>query len=345
MSDQSNSEIYSVSYSASWKEAWDEFVITKSRNGTIFHERNFLEYHPEERFDDASLLFLKKKTNPPIVVGVFPAALSKKGDTKILSSHPGSSYGGLVYSPAVITFGVSDIIEQIVDHAGKIGAGSIEIRLPENIIFADPPDQEFSFLLWHRGFRLKTRELSSAVFLQSEIPLSILSKKTYSWSVNRAKSEGITVSYDISIEKVYPLIQCNLETRYEKSPTHTLAELKELKSRYPDRIKAWTAMKAETPVAVVVVFEVNSKAVHDFYIAQDYNHTKAQPLYLIFDSIFDYYRENNFHWFNFGISSRDKWIKWGILKFKEGLGGRGVVRETWILDDVDTPKPDDSPPH
>jgi len=337
MESPNNNEFYRVGYSGSWKDAWDEFVINQSRNGTIFHERNFLEYHSEQKFNDASLLFIKKKSNPPIISAVFPSVFLETSGVKVLSSHPGSSYGGLIYSPSISTSGVSDILEQIIDYAKKFQANSIEIRLPEQIIFSDPPDQELSFLLWHKGFNLKTRELSSAVFLQSRIPLSKLSKKTFSWSVNRAKSEGLTVSYNFPVEKIYHLIKNNLEKRYEKSPTHTLDELIDIKNRYPNRIKAWTAMKDKIPVGVVVVFEINTRAVHDFYIAQDFKYSKFQPLYLIFDSIFHYYRDNHFDWFNFGISSRDKWIKWGILNFKEGLGGRGVVRETWILNDLNKP--------
>jgi hypothetical protein len=339
-----NKYFNTIPYSSSWKTAWDAFVISKARNGTIFHERNFLEYHPKGRFKDASLLFIRKKANPPLIEAVFPAVLTERKGIKCLSSHAGSSYGGLIFSPVLTTMKVASLLDQIIAHAKRLKAESIEIRLPENIIFSDPPDQEFSFLLWHRGFRLKTRELSSAVFLQSKIPSSRLSKKTYSWSVNRAISEGIKVSFDVSIENVYPLLESNLKNRYKKSPTHSLDELISLKERYPNRIKAWTAVIQKKSIAMVLTFETNLHVVHDFYIAQDFEYAKMQPLYLIFNTIFDYYRESEMKWFNFGISSRDKWIKKGILDFKEGLGGRGLIRETWILDNVYLPKPDDSPP-
>ncbi|MDP7071962.1 MAG: GNAT family N-acetyltransferase, partial [Candidatus Marinimicrobia bacterium] len=50
-------------------ELWDTFV-QESNNGTLFHTRKFLSYHPSDRFKDRSLIFLKKG-NP---IALLPAA-------------------------------------------------------------------------------------------------------------------------------------------------------------------------------------------------------------------------------------------------------------------------------
>ena len=44
-------------YTKDHHKVWDQFVRTESRNGGIFQERDFLSYHPEGKFNDASLLF------------------------------------------------------------------------------------------------------------------------------------------------------------------------------------------------------------------------------------------------------------------------------------------------
>ena len=51
---------------------WDSFV-KKANNGTIFHLRKFLSYHPENRFIDHSIEFYKKN----VLFSVFPAAESR----------------------------------------------------------------------------------------------------------------------------------------------------------------------------------------------------------------------------------------------------------------------------
>ena len=51
-------EVYRFEESDSIK--WDEFV-DGSYNGTMFHTRTFLSYHPQDRFRDHSLYFQKKE--------------------------------------------------------------------------------------------------------------------------------------------------------------------------------------------------------------------------------------------------------------------------------------------
>jgi lipid II:glycine glycyltransferase (peptidoglycan interpeptide bridge formation enzyme) len=97
-------------------------------------------------------------------------------------------------------------------------------------------------------------------------------------------------------------------------------------------------------IASVVVFELTKKVVHDFYIAQDYAHASLNPLIGLFIFIFDYYRDRGYDFFNFGISSRGKWIKWGILEFKEQFGTDIVTRDTWKLSDLSGEWPDDGEP-
>ena len=41
------------------EQVWDLFV-PKTNNGTIFHLRSFLNYHPENRFKDHSVMVRKK---------------------------------------------------------------------------------------------------------------------------------------------------------------------------------------------------------------------------------------------------------------------------------------------
>ncbi|MBI4665267.1 MAG: GNAT family N-acetyltransferase [Nitrospinae bacterium] len=331
-------------YNAELASAWDDFVSNQSRNGTIFHEQRFLEYHPPGRFTDASLVFHENGSAVEKIIGVFPAALvAQNGETRLVS-HPGSSYGGLVYGPKTTARQVMEMVEGIIGHAQSLKAQSVEMRLAENLIFSDPPDQELGFMLWHRGFTRKSLELSSAINLLTGARLSGM-KSTVRWSVGRAQKDGVTVETERPVEEAYALIEKNLAAKYGKKPTHSLEELQELKRRYPERIRIWSAMTDGQCAGTTVIFEANRKSVHVFYIAQDYKFSKAQPLYLLFDRVVAHYADMGFECLNFGISSRERWIKWGILEFKESFGARGVTRETWALNDLAAPKPHDGPPH
>ena len=55
-------------YNDSNYDSWEAFVKS-SNNGTLFHSRQFLNYHPENRFQDYSLMLYKKDQ----LQSVFPA--------------------------------------------------------------------------------------------------------------------------------------------------------------------------------------------------------------------------------------------------------------------------------
>ena len=80
---------------------WDDFVW-QANNGNIFHTRQFLNYHPPGRFEDHSLIFRKDNK----VHALMPATVKFEGHRKILVSHRGASYGGIVtkYHPDLEEF-------------------------------------------------------------------------------------------------------------------------------------------------------------------------------------------------------------------------------------------------
>ena len=86
-------------------DLWEKMVL-EANNGTIFHSRRFLSYHPQGRFTDHSLIFSKK--NKPYVL--FPASDRNIDGKRILVSHPGTSYGSFVV-PENLSF--SDFLQQL----------------------------------------------------------------------------------------------------------------------------------------------------------------------------------------------------------------------------------------
>jgi len=322
-------EILIELYSPEFAERWDRFVKDESRNGTIFQERRFLAYHPAERFEDDSLVFV----TDGIIVGVFPAAKVKSENGYRAVSHPGSSAGGIVFHRKCGLRDVLFMLEKAIMYYQKTGIASLELRLGEPV-FAYPVEGELGFMLWHRGFKLTSREISSCVNLLADQDWFDFGRKNNRTDIRRLVRKGITVELLEEPSTIYPLIYANLGNKYGKHPTHSLPELIDLKQRYPERIHFWAAMHESQPVATIVVFIANQYAVHNFYTAQGSDASKLHIMPLLFDHVFRYYKNCGYLWFNFGISSRGDWIKWGILEFKEQMGGRATIRENWVYDDL-----------
>jgi hypothetical protein len=316
-------------YTEDHHKTWDEFIKQASRNGGIFQERDFLSYHPEGKFKDGSLLFFEKG----ILLAVFPAAIvSENGKEKVVS-HPGSSSGALIFHFEATLQQVLEILESLIEFYQGKKMDSIEMRLSEPIFHAIP-DEELRYLLWHRGFALKSQEISTCVKLsEAKIWEKLCRKRNLSY-IRQQEKDGVKVTETDNIDKVYPVIEMNLKVRYNKTPTHSREELMKLKEIYPDRIHYWIAEKEDKVFGILVLFDVNTTGVHSFYIAKNEEQENVKAMPLLFHKAFEHYHRQGYSWFNFGISSRDQQIKWGILEFKENVGGRASARQIWKLDDL-----------
>ena len=75
-------------FRSSEEQVWDSYV-PKANNGTFFHLRSFLNYHPKGKFKDHSILVRKKGK----LFSLFPAVEQIVDGEKILISHPGATVG------------------------------------------------------------------------------------------------------------------------------------------------------------------------------------------------------------------------------------------------------------
>ena len=122
---------------------WDNFV-NEANNGTIFHLRKFLSYHIERQFEDGSLIFeLNNK-----ILAVLPAAIVYNSKKKILHSHPGASYGGVVY--AALNFQeCHSIIIKLLEYCALEKYSEIFIIPPSQIFHNKYNDTLLYSLLWN----------------------------------------------------------------------------------------------------------------------------------------------------------------------------------------------------
>ena len=315
-------------YEQNQLKEWDDFVID-SRNGTIFHTQKFIGYHPAGRFEDNSLMFYKKNK----LVSVFPAATQRREGEKVLRSHPGTSYGGAVFSPASGVRDVLDVMEEIVSFAKDDDFDSIEMRLSPRI-FHILPSEDLEYVLSYLGFEIVHCELSSAVPLYvGEATALKRFRNDTTRSVAKAEKEGVIVKESDQWAEYWKILSDNL-LKHRATPTHSLEEILKLKEMFPQEIKLICAYYGNRLIAGTVVFYCNSAAAHTFYIAQDYAFQKLRPLNILFDFLVRNTLKSGFRYLNFGISTESggSTINHGLFRFKEGFGAKGVVRNYFRLE-------------
>lgn len=305
---------------------WDN-LIKNANNGTIFHTRKFLSYHPPGRFIDHSLVFYKN--NQPYIL--FPAAEKEIDKKRFLVSHPGTSYGSFIV-PEDISFADSyDIVESLIKYAKSQNFQGIRLTPPPTI-YNRRLSNYIDFSLLQHGFRYLKREISSILFLEDTVEQNLDKfKSSHKRAVRKAIKEGVVVRESNKFDEFYSILQNNLKIRHNVTPTHTLDELLKLKELFPNDVKLFGAFLGDKMVAGVVNFICTKDVVLAFYISHDEKYQETRALNLLFYSIFDWAITNNFKVFDFGIFTVNEEPNFGLARFKENFGASGMFRDTFEI--------------
>ncbi|MDZ7296114.1 MAG: GNAT family N-acetyltransferase [candidate division KSB1 bacterium] len=305
-------------------EEWDRFVWA-ANNGTIFHTRRFLSYHPPGRFEDHSLVFKKRGR----VLALLPAVRLDRGNSNVLSSHCGASYGGFVVRPDLSIRDAFLLVDALLDYAHGQKFDVVELTHPPQVYWAKPSNY-IDFALFQRNFVYKKREISSVVPLNfaPECVLETFSAESRR-AVRRALKLGVEVRPCDDYAQFYQILQKNLKMRHNVRPTHTVDELLTLKGLFPERIHLLGAFAEGRMIAGVVLFDCNVRTTLAFYISHDEDFQHYRPVNLLFYKIFQDAIRRGFSWFDFGIFTVNMAPNWGLGHFKEGFGAQGVFRDTF----------------
>lgn len=320
-------EYFPIAGSEISESQWDRFV-DQSDNGTIFHKRAFLGYHKEGKFDDASICVLKNDK----LLAVLTAALIEREGKKILWSHPGASYGGFVYKSDLNFREAHDLAEVLIDHAARMKADRIQLTLPP-VIYQTKYSNYIDFALVRNGFQYLKREVSSIVQLDfEEDKLLYTFRPEARTATKKAIRKNVIIKECDNFDEYYEILKKNLKLRHGVNPAHTLPELKKLKNLFHDEIRLWGAFLENKMIAGVCNFSVNQNVVLAFYISHDEQWQEFRPVNLLFYEIMKKYKQEGFRFLDFGIFTVNMEPNWGLGRFKENFGARGIFRDTFYKD-------------
>ena len=306
---------------------WDEFVES-SDNGTIFHTRKFLSYHPKDRFKDASLV-VKKNNN---IFSVLPAVIIEREGKKILSSHGGASYGSFAYRSDLNFKEAFDLVEILLNYGKELKCDRIQVT-PPPIIYQSKLSNYIDFALVKSGFSYLKREVSSVVQLDVEREKLIYTYRPEArTALKKSQKMGIEIAECERFEEYYEILKKNLRMRHNVNPTHTLDELLNIKKLFPTRIRLWGAFFEEKLIAGVCNFSANPKVVLAFYISHDDVYQEYRAVNLLFYEIMKRYQDEGFRFLDFGIFTVNMDPNWGLARFKENFGSRGIFRDYFYKD-------------
>ena len=312
-----------IRYSPEVRDAWNK-MVQQCCNGTFLLDRRFMDYH-EDRFQDASLLFMEKGK----LKGLLPANI--KGD--IIQSHGGLTYGGLLHTANTSSEEVEKMLDAALDYyRNSVLAKTLEYR-PSPYIYHTYPAEQSLYFLFRRGMTQTACMLSSTIDLHQPLPLSQLRKRCrkkaiqYGVTLHKACQEG-------QWKLFWKILSQVLLKRHGKQPVHSLTEILYLHNLFPDNIQLIYAENNGDMIAGTVLF-ITPCTIHTQYIAANEEGKSTGALDLIFTEIIHSSTNtpSSPKYLDFGISTEDKGnlLNYGLVFQKEGFGARGICYNHYQL--------------
>lgn len=307
-----------TSYSSDQKRLWDDFVKT-SKNGTFLFERDYMDYH-SDRFVDFSTIARDENASP---IALFPA--NRVGAQ--LVSHGGLSYGGMVSNHQMTTARALSIFDAWISYCRINGIREIIYKTIPSI-YHRGPSQEDRYALFRFGFELFRRDVLSVC--DSQYPLATQERRRRGY--NKAMKAALEVDESNDFATFWEILENNLAKKHGVRPVHSLSEIENLKSRFPNNIKLFSVRQSGESICAGTVLYCTPSAVHIQYIASDEHARSVGALDLLCMTLrrraFESYR-----YFDFGISNEDNgvYLNQGLIEFKEGFGARAICHDFYKL--------------
>lgn len=303
-------------YQPSYKQEWDTFT-DNSKNGTILHRRDYLEYHAD-RFPDHSLMIYRDGK----LYALFPATF----DGKRFSSHRGLTYGGIILNKRATMADVLKAMELIRTYVRGIGAKEF-IYKPIPHIYHQLPAEEDLYALFRMNATLIIRNVSAVIENRDAIKLRADRKA----GLRKAINAGITIEKSENYAAFWEILTANLSARYNASPVHTLKEILSLKDLFPQNIHLHIARKDNEILGGCVVYTTPTVA-HTQYISASPEGKELHALDLLLSRLAQQ-EYSTYRYFDFGTSNEDngRYLNENLISQKEGFGARSIVYDTYSI--------------
>lgn len=309
-----------VPYNQAHETAWEEFC-TGAVNATLLHTRRFLSYHGD-RFKDMSVLMMESGK----LVGIFPAAESPC-DAKLVISHPGITYGGIVHRGWLSGMRMIEALTALSEFYGQAGYQRLHYKVVP-FIYATTPAQDDLYVLFRLGAQRVRCDLSCTIDLTNRQPLSERRRR----GLKKAQNAVTLSSNPALLGDLWAVITQNLARKHDAKPVHFFTELALLKDRFPEQIIIRCALLDGRVEAGVVFF--NSCSVwHAQYIAASESAYDVSALDAVFDAAITEAQQAGARYFDFGTSNEEggKVLNDGLYRYKSEFGGGGVAHEFYEL--------------
>lgn len=302
-------------YTPADKPLWDRYVA-KARNATFLFRRDYMDYHAD-RFHDHSLLFF--------VGNHLHSVLPAHEVGEIFCSHRGLTYGGLLMDNDVTTADVLTLFEELNVYLRQQGFRRVLYRAIPWVYHRLPAEEDLYAMFWKCGARLQQRMSGTVIFMDEHLRW----RKDHRRRLRQAQAAGVRVERNASLAEFWPVLNDNLQRKFQAQSVHTLEEIELLKSRFPNEIVQYNAYLGDKIVGGIT-FYVMGHVLHGQYSGTTDEGKQTGAMEAIYEQVM-YHDFTHCRYLDFGTSNEEggRILNEGLIAHKEGYGGRTVCYDTY----------------
>jgi hypothetical protein len=308
------------------EKEWREF-LGRSDNGCLFHDLDFLAYHPPGRFRFRHLVARQRGK----LLALIPGGLTGEPASPVFSSPLGASVGGPVIGPRTRTAQGIALVAALQDYATKEGWRGLQLTIAPAAYNLRTRDL-LPFALFARGFRVEHRWNCYLVPIRANGAerYAELFRERSATAVRGARRAGVTAS-EGGVELLPEFLPLFRDTyqRHGAAPTHTPEEIADLLTRLPRQLSLVIARRGDIPLAGLLVMKLNKRVAYSFYICYASAREDEHGNLVAFAALLDILGAQGFDWLDTGPGAWDGNFNAGVVYFKEGIGGAGHCRDRW----------------
>jgi hypothetical protein len=261
------------------------------------------------------------------IVAALPACDFPAAEDRVLRSHGGLTYGGLIVGPSA---GHSDVAESFALIAALGSEAGYRRLLYKSVPlpFQFRPRQEDQHILWTLGAQVVRRDIASVVRAAEWNESALTSGRRQ----NSRKFGQTNCSLEFNSPRWndywLALVEV-LQERHDARPTHSIEEMRRLVCLCPDHIKLHVVLLDGRVVAGIVEY-LERRWIHTQYIAATLVGRANYALDGLLIARLRQARDAGVDWYSLGTSMEDdgRAVNTGLLQYKESLGAVGVVNES-----------------
>ncbi len=317
----------------------DSFIEREAVNGTFLQTSRFLSYHGKEKFEDASFYIHKDGMK----AAVFPGARCCFEDKNIFVSHPGSTFGGPIFSKNF--YSPSRVLEILKTADSYFKANYKQVILkPTAALFCSEPTAALEYAFQQFGY-------TSHLELSAYTPLSPLSDPLENFSPDRRRRLRKAMNHSFifrplettsDFETFYHFL-CLSKAKYNSQPSHSLEELFLLRNqKIPKEIHFYGLFStnhsnAEYLAGVMFFCFQNLRGENFFhlqYVADNPNFKNLDVTSMIYYEILKYAVQKKAKAFSWGISTENggQYLNESLFRFKESFGAKACLNAFYTKD-------------